>query len=253
MSRWARAERLVAGTSGRLLDLGCAFGFGTRRLAQRFETVGADVSEAYIRRAVRADQRARYCLASGERLPFSDASFDAVAALDVLEHVAEQRETLSEIARVLRPGGALVLSVPHRGLLARFDSYNVCANLLDHETVSHSEPAGCAPHRHYSVEQLRTLLGNAFEVDVIQLTGLGLAEFVNIGLVWLCLRALRWPRLYDWLQYIYFSADLAEDFIPLGRSSYHLMLRARRLPAGTEPRCSAPAARPAAREGADGS
>lgn len=231
MARWTCAEHLLGGASGRLLDLGCAFGFGTRRLAKHFTTVGIDVSSRDIRRAARADARTAYCLASGDALPFAGAAFDAVVALDVLEHVSDEARMVAEIARVLRPGGLLVLSVPHRGLFARFDSYNVCAGLLDPDVLAPGRAPGAGPlHRHYDARELTSMLDDWFEVDRVQLTGLGLAEFVNVGLIWLCLRALRSPRLYGWLQYLYFSADLLEDFFPCGRFSYHLMLRARRLP-----------------------
>ena len=45
-------------------------------------------------------------------LPFRDRAFDLVCAFDIVEHVAEDRRALAEIARVLRPDGALILSVP---------------------------------------------------------------------------------------------------------------------------------------------
>jgi len=50
--------------------------------------------------------------ADGAALPFADASFDTVLLLEVLEHVADARAVLAEIARVLKTGGVLLLSVP---------------------------------------------------------------------------------------------------------------------------------------------
>lgn len=71
---------------------------------------------------VDADERAvAFCHARGEALvrrldhgalPFCDASFDLLTALDVLEHIDDDRGTLREIARVLAPGGRLVVTVP---------------------------------------------------------------------------------------------------------------------------------------------
>ena len=50
--------------------------------------------------------------ASATALPFPDASFDVVAAFDVIEHCEPEEQALSELARVLRPGGRLLASVP---------------------------------------------------------------------------------------------------------------------------------------------
>ena len=52
--------------------------------------------------------------AAGERLPYADASFDAVLSNEVIEHVQDDRAALVEIARVLRPGGRLLLFCPNR-------------------------------------------------------------------------------------------------------------------------------------------
>ena len=48
----------------------------------------------------------------GDHLPFADAAFDSVTMLDVLEHTTNERTTLGEVCRVLRPGGMLALTVP---------------------------------------------------------------------------------------------------------------------------------------------
>lgn len=50
--------------------------------------------------------------AAGEHLPFPDESVDVATMLDVLEHIADERATLAEVTRVIRPGGHLVVSVP---------------------------------------------------------------------------------------------------------------------------------------------
>src|SRR5262245_39422256 len=51
-------------------------------------------------------------LGFGERLPFADAVFDTVVCCQVLEHVFDERLVVSEVARVLKPGGTFILSVP---------------------------------------------------------------------------------------------------------------------------------------------
>src|SRR5579885_2727066 len=96
MARWTRAMQALPFKHGRVLDLGCAFGFATRRLARRgYETVGVDASAAYIARARRAHPQGMYLLASAEAVPLPDHSFDGVLFLDVLEHVRDERAALA--------------------------------------------------------------------------------------------------------------------------------------------------------------
>jgi SAM-dependent methyltransferase len=164
-------------------------------------------------------------------VPYPDGYFDGVLLLDVLEHVPDERAVLAEIARLLRPGGRLVLSVPNRGALASLDSLNLYRRLLGPgaplPTDDPSWPLSPC-HRHYRLSELRSLLGDRFQVRSVHYTGLGLAEPVNLALLVLLRAWLRLPGLYELLQYLYFGVYLAEDLIPTGAAGYHLMLAADR-------------------------
>jgi SAM-dependent methyltransferase len=107
-----RLERFRDGSGGRLLDVGPFMGFFLRRAAQRgWEVVGADPSDtlsALVRRELGLDVRTGYL---GE-LGF-DAEFDAVTILDVLEHVPDPVGTLSQARGAVRPGGVVLVKVPH--------------------------------------------------------------------------------------------------------------------------------------------
>jgi len=230
MARWQRALRLLPSGS-RVLDVGCAFGYGTRLIARAHGVHGVDASSAFIERARRAAPAIPFTLAPAEALPFPDGSFDAVVLLDVLEHVNREGPALDEVYRVLRPGGVVVLSVPHKGALAWLDSLNVWDWLAGGGSHPPEEmiPGGYSYHRHYSAADLRTLLGGRFRIDHIEYTGLGLVEIINLGLLAVCKGALHGQWLYDRLVYLYYGTYLAEDHLRCGRASYHLMLRAIRL------------------------
>lgn len=100
----------------RVLDVGCGAGATARDLSAHGTVFACDLSE---RALAFCRQRGLSALSLGDlqRLPFRTASLDCVVALDVLEHVSDDEKALSEIARVLKPNGTLVLSTPAYPLL----------------------------------------------------------------------------------------------------------------------------------------
>jgi ubiquinone/menaquinone biosynthesis C-methylase UbiE len=96
----------------RALDLGV----GDGRLAVEIQTaklVGADVSQVALDRARKRLPDAELVLVEpDEPLPFADNVFDLVTCIETLEHVRDVQLALSEIRRVLRPGGRLALTTP---------------------------------------------------------------------------------------------------------------------------------------------
>ncbi len=103
----------------RILDLGCGPGNTLRRLMPVGEVYGLDYSLDALAFARTKGVR---CVFSGEStaLPLASATFDCVVALDMLEHVEDDRAALAEVARVLRPGGVFFLTVPAFMLLWRY-------------------------------------------------------------------------------------------------------------------------------------
>ena len=96
----------------RALDLGCGDGRLTREL-DAAELTAADVSPVALARAARRLPDARVAeLEPDAPLPFDDGSFDLVLCAETIEHVRDVQLFLSEIRRVLRPGGTLALSTP---------------------------------------------------------------------------------------------------------------------------------------------
>jgi SAM-dependent methyltransferase len=97
--------------TGVVLDLGCGTGAVAEEIARSSEVVGLDFTRLALNHA--ADRGLRSLVqGDGARLPFRAESFSAIVALDIFEHIENHESAFAEAARVLRPGGVLVLSVP---------------------------------------------------------------------------------------------------------------------------------------------
>ena len=107
---------LVAGK--KILDVASGEGYGSALMASVAATVaGLDVSPdavAHASATYARRQNLRFTQGSCARLPFDDASFDAVVSFETIEHIVEQNEFLDEIKRVLKPAGLLIMSSPNR-------------------------------------------------------------------------------------------------------------------------------------------
>ncbi|MEW5871195.1 MAG: class I SAM-dependent methyltransferase [Chloroflexota bacterium] len=104
---------------GRILENGCGIGMYVEHLAHHSsQIIGLEYDPD---RALEAGQRvaplpqAHILCAAGERLPFPDSHFDLILSHEVLEHVQDDRQAVSEMVRVLRPGGRIVIFAPNRG------------------------------------------------------------------------------------------------------------------------------------------
>lgn len=99
----------------RILDVACGSGYWTRKLAATCgcTAVGIDLSETEIAVAQRHHSGAHctYLQSSAETLPFPTATFDKVISVCALEHFSSDTAALAEMARVLKPGGILGISV----------------------------------------------------------------------------------------------------------------------------------------------
>jgi 2-polyprenyl-3-methyl-5-hydroxy-6-metoxy-1,4-benzoquinol methylase len=139
----------------RVLDLGCCEGrFAELILRAGAAYVGADVAEEPLRRARELHPGLDLRLLDGEGAwELADASFDVVWAGEVIEHVADTAGWLSELRRVLRPGGRLLLSTPDHPRLRMLR-----LALSRRALAAHLHPTG--EHlRFYTRESLKELLG----------------------------------------------------------------------------------------------
>ena len=147
---WPLLQPLVA-QSRRRLEVGA----GLRPRLPLAGTHFVDISAPALARL--RSRGASVVLAPVTSLPFPDAAFDRVCALDIVEHVGDDDRALAELARVAAPGGALLVSAPlHPGLWTAFDDFvghhcryepeRLVAKLAAHGlTVERSAAYGMAP------------------------------------------------------------------------------------------------------------
>jgi demethylmenaquinone methyltransferase / 2-methoxy-6-polyprenyl-1,4-benzoquinol methylase len=124
--RWRRflVSRIEAEPGHRVLDVACGTGAVALELRHRYlcQVVAVDQSREMLAVArTRVDKDVELVEARAEALPFEDASFDALTFTYLLRYVDDARETMRELARVVRPGGRIAMLeflVP-AGLLTR--------------------------------------------------------------------------------------------------------------------------------------
>ncbi len=105
-----------------VLDVGCGIGAYVRKMAASSRRVyGVDVDEDKIRQAHQS--LPHVCVSAAEHLPFPNDSFDVVLMHEIIEHVQDDRLSISEACRVLRPGGRVVIFAPNR--LYPFETHGV--------------------------------------------------------------------------------------------------------------------------------
>jgi len=122
-----RYDKLRVEPGDRVLDLGCGFGrHAFESLRRGARVVACDMSLAELKdvsgmfeaigdeEAATLPATARGAATNGDatRLPFRDGSFDRIIASEVLEHVPDDGAAFAELARVLRPGGTIAITVP---------------------------------------------------------------------------------------------------------------------------------------------
>lgn len=109
--RRATASALTVTVGDPVLDLGCGTGRLGMLLATRHQVIGIDVSQAMLQQARRRSAGSvRLIQGSAFRLPFRDASFGGVASAFVLRNLDDLPGALTELARVVAPGGGVALA-----------------------------------------------------------------------------------------------------------------------------------------------
>lgn len=98
----------------KILDVGCGVGQVSNFLAGRgFDVTGIDISSLFVKEAKKLG-KAKFRTMDSTILSFKDESFDAVISAETLEHITNPEKALSEMTRVLKKGGKLILRFPNK-------------------------------------------------------------------------------------------------------------------------------------------
>lgn len=121
---WALRRYFPSAVS--MLEVGCGTGYVLSGIGRENPGLTLTASEFYVeglRRAAQRVRRAAFLQMDARRMPFT-CEFDVVGAFDVLEHIDEDECVLTEMARAVKPGGGVLLTVPqHPWLWSGADAY----------------------------------------------------------------------------------------------------------------------------------
>ncbi|MBI3963559.1 MAG: class I SAM-dependent methyltransferase [Candidatus Kerfeldbacteria bacterium] len=161
---------------GSLLDVGCGNGAQTVTFAPLFDQVtGIDVVPEHIQRCTEMFQRLRlsHCRVvqyQGAIIPLADHAVGTVVCIETLEHVADESQTLSEIHRVLKPGGVFMITVPNK--CWPFETHGANLPLLPWNRVPFFSWLPPSVHRRFAKARIytrrgiiRLLASHGFTVD----------------------------------------------------------------------------------------
>ena len=200
------------------LDVGCSDGEVVGSVGSRCsKAVGLDVDTRTMTEARKRYPDFDFVLGSADNLPFEDESFTTVSMLDVLEHVPNPEKSLSEIDRVLKPGGYLIISVPHKGSFWFIDAQRSRIFAAGRKILL-GKYDSVLEHKHYKTDELLKMLPS---YTVVNEHYGGLLLYPLCGYVLMFTDSLGVKRLSDAIRRIE-ESDFQRDY---GNKSWHLMMQ----------------------------
>lgn len=162
------SELVGSDTRKAILDCGCGEGHLLDRL--KGDKFGVDHSEISLKRAKEKNPGAKFYSSDITQLPFEDEFFQVVTCSEVLEHITDYRSAISEILRVTKPGGKIIISVPNERnwTIGRLFMLRFPPKLEDH--VNSFKPRDLAEVLGFSPKQTIYIpLGLTFQLSLTQI------------------------------------------------------------------------------------
>ena len=153
-----------------VVDIGCGVGEVLGALPNRFRRVGLEYTHRQLLLAAGEWPGVSYARGSGVALPIRNGAADAVVCLEVLEHLDDDQLAIQEIARVLRPGGEAIISVPsaiyypeYLRLIGHYrhytrESVNALLETVDFEVREYLQPYRALHVVHYYIYGILVVL-----------------------------------------------------------------------------------------------
>ncbi len=111
---YARLACQYGPSQGRVLEIGCGMGHLLAWLIDRYHVFGCDINPWALSQAKQNVPQGQFALLSADELfAFPEAVFDIVVAKHVVEHLSQPEQAVSEMSRVLKAGGLLILATPN--------------------------------------------------------------------------------------------------------------------------------------------
>jgi SAM-dependent methyltransferase len=156
------------------LDIGADNGVISYLLRQRGgQWYSADLDPAAVE-SIRDLVQEKVFQLNGSTTPFADKTFDQIVVVDYLEHIPDDQQFVNELSRILRPGGTLIINVPHLKPHSLLNRFRHRIGLTD-EWHGHLRPG-------YTLEQLRQMLEPRFTIERAITYSRTFSELIDTGI-----------------------------------------------------------------------
>lgn len=188
-----------------ILEIGCGIGTMVDELSQQgYQAQGTDISNSAIRYGQEKYPGIHLEVQAAERLSYSDQTFDVVLSFDLLEHIAQVDLHVSEVARVLKPGGAYLLQTPNKWS-------NIVYETLDRKSL---EWRRFHPSLHTPGQLRRRLAKHGFSVTFVKMNPINefsMAKLAILGPLGKLVAKIDFTRIPLWLQTNLYAVARKQD------------------------------------------
>jgi len=155
IARFNNTFDMIKTSKGSALDIGCADGSYSRELARRgFDVNGFDINS--IEMDKKNKLKIKYSIDDAKNMSFKNNTFDLAICIDIIEHIDDDEKVISEISRVLKTGGQVIISIPNKDFPITYDPINYVLNKFGYYA-----PIGIWGFGHlrvYPLAEIQTLL-----------------------------------------------------------------------------------------------